>query len=291
MVEWVAGTGHAMRADMDGRTIRGAARARFHRLSRVGWLVAGAACLAASPAGAAAAADSCPILHDQSPRPDTRFASIDSTVRGGVGTLYPGAVLLIAHHGAIVHRVAFGNAQTLTSTPEGDLRPLSPPRPMTVDTPFDMASITKVEATTAAMLHLVGRGQVSLDDRLGTLLPAFRNTDKAGITVRQLLTHRSGVWEWQPTWLHRVPSGGALPYLAALPLRYPIGARFAYSDLGFMILGAVVAKVSGIPLDRYVREQIYRPLGMTGTGFLPDAGQRRGDVAGGCVPAPDGGNG
>ncbi|WP_254554914.1 serine hydrolase, partial [Salmonella enterica] len=84
-------------------------------------------------------------------------------------------------------------------------------------------------------------------------LPAFRNTDKAGITVRQLLTHRSGVWEWQPTWLHRVPSGGALPYLAALPLRYPIGARFAYSDLGFMILGAVVAKVSGIPLDRYVR--------------------------------------
>ncbi|RTL22548.1 MAG: hypothetical protein EKK50_01745, partial [Sphingomonadaceae bacterium] len=69
---------------------------------------------------------------------------------GGVGTLYPGAVLLIAHHGAIVHRVAFGNAQTLTSTSEGNLRPLSPPRPMTVDTPFDMASITKVEATTAA---------------------------------------------------------------------------------------------------------------------------------------------
>jgi CubicO group peptidase (beta-lactamase class C family) len=275
MVEWVAGTGHAMRADMDGRTIRGAARASFHRLSRVGWLVAGAACLAASPAGAATATDSCPILHDQAPGPDTRFASIDAAVRGGVGTLYPGAVLLIAHHGAIVHRAAFGNAQTLTTTPEGDLRPLAPPRPMTVDAPFDMASITKVEATTAAILHLVGRGQVSLDDRLGTLLPAFRNTDKAGITVRQLLTHRSGVWEWQPTWLHRAPSGGALPYLAALPLRYPTGARFAYSDLGFMILGAVVAKVSGMPLDRYVREQIYRPLGMTGTEFLPDAGQRR----------------
>jgi serine-type D-Ala-D-Ala carboxypeptidase len=275
MVEWVAGTGHAMRADMDGRTIRGAARARFHRLSRVGWLVAGAACLAASPAGAATAADSCPILHDQAPKTDTRFASIDATVRGGVGTLYPGAVLLIAHHGAIVHRAAFGNAQTLTTTPEGDLRPLTPPRPMTVETPFDMASITKVEATTAAILHLVGRGKLSLDDRLGTLLPEFRDTDKAGITVRQLLTHRGGLWEWQPTWLHRAPSGGALPYLAALPLRYPTGARFAYSDLGFMILGAVVAKVSGMPLDHYVREQIYRPLGMTGTGFLSDAGQRQ----------------
>ncbi len=112
--------------------------------------------------------------------------------------------------------------------------------------------------------------------------------------MRQLLTHRSGVWEWQPTWLHRAPSGGALPYLAALPLRYPTGARFAYSDLGFMILGAVVAKAVGVCAGSLRARADLPPLGMTGTGFLPDAGQRRraaGDVARGCVPAPDGGNG
>ena len=140
---------------------------------------------------------------------------------------------------------------------------------MTVDTLFDMASLTKIEATTAAILHLVGTGRLSLDDRLGALLPGFRTTDKADITVRQLLTHRAGLWEWQPTWLHRDASGRVLPYLAALPLRYPIGARFAYSDLGFMLLGAIVAEVAGMPLDRYVHDQLYRPLGMVDTGFLP----------------------
>lgn len=224
--------------------------------------------ICSGPVSAAPAA--CPVLRASATRADDpRFAPIDAAVRGGVGTLYPGAVLLVTHRGRIVHEAAFGHAQTLTTATDGTLRPLATPRAMRVDTPFDMASITKIEATTAAILHLVGTGRLSLDDRLGTLLRAFAGTDKADITVRQLLTHRAGLWEWQPTWLHRDPSGQPLPYLAALPLRYPVGARFAYSDLGFMLLGAVVERVTGAPLDRYVREQLYRPMGMTDTGFLP----------------------
>lgn len=233
-------------------------------------------CLGLCAAPGLAASPVCPILNTTSARADDmRFAPIDAAVRDGVGTLYPGAVLIVTDRGRIVHQAAFGDAQTLTSAPDGTLRTLATPRAMAVDTLFDMASITKIEATTAAILHLVGTGRLSLDDRLGTLLPAFRGTDKADITVRQLLTHRAGLWEWQPTWLHRDASGQVLPYLAALPLRYPRGSRFAYSDIGFMLLGAVVERVTGTPLDRYVRSRVYRPLGMTDTGFLPSPSLRR----------------
>ncbi|WP_240610162.1 serine hydrolase domain-containing protein [Sphingomonas pokkalii] len=250
-------------------TIRNPREGRSRTRMTLGRLVACAALLA--PAAAlAATVDTCPELQTTPVAPNgTRYARLETAVRTGVGTLYPGAVLLLAERGRIVHRAAFGDAQTLASTPEGTLRPLAKPRAMAIDTLFDMASVTKVEATTAAILHLVGTGRLSLDDRLGMLLPGFRDTDKAEITLRQLLTHRAGLWEWQPTWLHRDTSGQVLPYLAALPLRYPVGARFAYSDLGFMLLGTIVVQAAGMPLDRYLRETVYRPLGMVDTGFLP----------------------
>ncbi|WP_237718462.1 serine hydrolase domain-containing protein [Sphingomonas sp. HT-1] len=266
-----------MAGRMAGTTIPDARKRRFHRALRRGCLTACTAILAASAAGAAPAPPSaCPVLRE-APRAqhDPRFTALDETVRSGVGSLYAGAVLLVARDGQVVHRAAFGDAQRLASKPGGELQALATPRAMTVDTLFDMASITKVEATTAAILHLVGTGRLSLDARLGTLLPAFDGTDKATITVRQLLTHRAGLWEWQPTWLHRDESGSVLPYLAALPLRYPIGARFAYSDLGFMLLGAIVVQVGGMPLERYVAHALYRPMGMRQTGFLPRPEQRR----------------
>ncbi|MET3709545.1 CubicO group peptidase (beta-lactamase class C family) [Sphingomonas trueperi] len=260
---------------MEGLKIRRRCKDHFPARLATAWLVACAATLAPIPAPARAA-PACPTLQEPSSGPqDIRFVHLDKAVQNGVSALYPGAVLLVAARGRILHRAAFGAAQTLASTPDGGLRTLAAPRAMTVDTLFDMASITKIEATTAAVLHLVGIGRLSLDDRLGALLPEFRTTDKADVTVRQLLTHRAGLWEWQPTWLHRDASGRVLPYLAALPRRYPVEARFAYSDLGFMLLGAIVGKVAGMPLDRYVREQIFRPLGMVDTGFLPAPALRR----------------
>lgn len=194
-------------------------------------------------------------------------------MKAGLGphASYPGAVLLIAKNGHVVHLAAFGAAQDLTVSPDGRAVPMASPRPMHDDELFDMASVTKVEATTAAVMHLVSQGRLHPEDRLGDLLPVFAGTDKATVTVEQLLTHRAGLWEWQPGWLYRDAGGSVLPWLARLPRRYGIGERWAYSDLGFMILGAVVSHVSGLPLDTYVRQELYVPQDMTDTGYLPSA--------------------
>lgn len=277
LVEWVPPGHYAITIPMVDRPIK---RRRTHSARAAGrrcltivatWFVATSTSAERIPSEKA-----CPVLRAPASSPrNSEYEPIDAVVRDGIGSLYPGAVLLVARHGRVVHRAAFGHAQIWVSAADATLRPLSTPRVMTADTLFDMASITKVEATTAAIMRLVGQGRLSLDDRIGALLPAFRDTDKAGITVRQLLTHRAGLWEWQPTWLHLDPSAESRPYLAALPLRYSVGTRYAYSDLGFMILGDIVANVSGMPLDRYVRQNIYRPLGMTDTGFLPSPSARR----------------
>ncbi|MFS3136916.1 serine hydrolase domain-containing protein [Gluconacetobacter sacchari] len=225
-----------------------------------------ATCLAASAPEACGILDSMPAGGD-----DGRFAGIDQAIRQGLGPdgLYPGAVILIAHDGHVAHLAAFGNAQDLVVGKDGRVAPLAPPRPMRTDEIFDMASVSKMEATTAAILHLVDQNRLHLDDRLGRLLPVFAGTDKAAITVEQLLTHRAGLWEWQPTWLHRDATGSVMPFLARLPRRYGIGERWAYSDLGFMILGAIVSRVSGMPLDAYVRKELYLPQKMPDTGYLP----------------------
>jgi CubicO group peptidase (beta-lactamase class C family) len=146
---------------------------------------------------------------------------------------------------------------------------------MSVRTIFDLASMTKVVATTAAVMLLVESGRLALDDSLGALLPEFAEGDKAAITVELLLTHRGGLWQWQPAWRHRDSGGGILAWLAELPLRYPVGARFAYSDLGFMLLGEIVARISGLGLAEFVQRELYAPLGMTDTGFLPERRLRR----------------
>lgn len=228
---------------------------------------------------AAGDSSTCPVLRVPSTFPSSaRFAKLDDEVRRGLGTgpkgHYAGAVLVVAYRGEVVHAAAFGEAQSLTLDAAGKVRPLTPPRPMQIDTIFDMASVTKIEATTAALLHLVDSGKLHLDDRLGTLLPEFAHTDKAAITLRQLLTHRSGLWEWQPVWFYRDAQGKVIDYLAGLPLQHPVGAQWAYSDLGFMLLGEIVVRTSGMPLDRYVKQEIYAPLGMSDTGFLQPSNLR-----------------
>lgn len=198
-----------------------------------------------------------------------RLTRIDAAVQSRLGLTtedrYTGAVALVAHQGQVIYEEAFGDAQT-----HDGVTPLEEPRPITVDTIFDMASITKVQATTAAVMTLVDQGRLDLDARLDHYLPQF-DGDHGAILVRQLLTHRSGLWEWQPTYLHGRNGEEVLDFLAELDLRYEIGSERHYSDLGFMLLGAIVDEVTGQPLDRYLREQVYGPLGMTDTSFLPDA--------------------
>ena len=140
----------------------------------------------------------------------------------------PGAVLLVGHNGQVVYRKAFGN------------RALEPRRePMTVDTIFDIASLTKVVATTTAVMQLVQKGEVRVNDPVAKYIPEFAENGKDDITVRNLLTHFSGLREdvdLDPPWQGR-DAGFRLAF-AEKPV-YPPGSRFLYSDTNFITLGAL----------------------------------------------------
>lgn len=198
----------------------------------------------------------------------TALRGVDSSVRAGLGAgpraTFPGAVVLVARHGVVVKHAAYGHAQTFS-----DDRRLPAPRPMDTGTIFDLASVTKVAATTAAVMRLTDERRIHPDDPVARWLPAFGAGEKAAITVRHLLTHTSGLWEWQPVYLHADNPGAAIHYINDLPLRYRVGAARHYSDLNFMLLGEIVRRETGQSLPRYVRERVHGPLGMTDTGFTP----------------------
>ena len=186
-------------------------------------------------------------------------SQIDQAVRTG---LIPGAVLLVGHDGKIIHRKAYGQ------------RALVPARePMTLDTIFDLASLTKVLATTPAIMKLFEQGKIRLNDPVTVYLPEFQG-GKTDITVRDLLTHFSGLrpdLTLEPAW-----SGydtGIRKALVDKPANPP-GQRFVYSDINFELLGEIVHRLSAKMLDEYAREQIFGPLGMQETMFRPPASLR-----------------
>ncbi len=171
----------------------------------------------------------------------------------------PGAVCLVGQGDRILHKKAYG------------LRMIEPRQePMTLDTIFDAASLTKVVATTSSMLKLIEEGRVRLADRVTVYLPEFQG-GTSEITVRHLMTHYSGLRpdvDLVPEW-----SGyetGIQKALIDKPVAEP-GARFIYSDINFVLLGEIVRRVSGQPLEAFSRDQIFLPLGMTDTSFLPSS--------------------
>lgn len=138
--------------------------------------------------------------------------------------------------------------------------------PMTTGTAFDVASVTKVAATTTALLRLVSRGDLRFDDLVSRYLPGTACAPPT--TVRHLLQHRAGLWEWQPLYLDPRDPVSAMD---ALPLRHALDEGRHYSDLGFLLLGRIVAAVTGLPLDAAVRELVTAPLGLDRTGYGPVA--------------------
>ncbi|MBI4540995.1 MAG: serine hydrolase [Gemmatimonadetes bacterium] len=179
----------------------------------------------------------------------------------------PGAVLLVTRGGEVVHERAFGHAQLY----DHGMRRLENPPPMTRAHLFDLASVTKVMATTFAIMILVDRGQLELDAPVHRYLAEFRGTNKDSVTVRHLLTHTAGLYEWQPIYYHARTSPEAYAYICRLPLAYGVGDARHYSDLGFMLLGHLVERVGGRPLDVFLHENLYGPLRLTTTGFNPRA--------------------
>nr|WP_194074171.1 MULTISPECIES: serine hydrolase domain-containing protein [Mycobacterium] len=188
----------------------------------------------------------------------------------------PGAVVQIGHAGAVVFRQAFG-ARKLADEPGLDGSP-APAEPMTEDTIFDLASLTKSLATATAVLQLYEHGRVQIDDPVQTYLPEFNAADDPGraqVTLRMLLTHTSGIGgdlSHQGPWgLTQADKADGIHRALTAPLEFGPGQTFHYSDIGFIILGALVEKITGQPLDIYVQDNVFAPLGMADTRFLPAA--------------------
>jgi CubicO group peptidase (beta-lactamase class C family) len=200
----------------------------------------------------------------------------------------PGAVLLVSQGGTVLHQRAWGFAQAYgygTGQYPGEggrIEPLDSPVPMSSETVFDLASVTKVMATTMALMLLVDRGQVDVSAPVTTYLPDFAVGGPASITLEHLLSHRSGLAQWVPVYYHAADRDEAYAYVKSLPLSWEVDEGRHYSDLGFMILGRVVEEVSGSPLDVFLAEELYGPLGLDHTGFRSarDAGDRRATSAG-----------
>ena len=189
-----------------------------------------------------------------------KLAEMDAAINRAIADKKcPGGVLWLEHHGASYHK-AYGN-RSLVPTVE----------PMTEDTLFDAASLTKVVACTPAVMLLFERGQVKLDERVQAYIPEFKGDGKDAITVRQLMLHLSGLrgdietstdWHGQQT---------AIQKACAEKLLSAPGTAFRYSDINFFLLGEIVQRVSHQPLEEFVAREIYQPLKMTDTGFMPPA--------------------
>lgn len=174
-----------------------------------------------------------------------------------IAGIFPGAVLLVSQSDSVVFSKAYGYTDGSSQFP------------ITPDTLFDLASLTKPLATTLVVMKLIGENRLDLNDSLGSILPQFRNTGKDSILIRHLLCHNSGLPDYQPYYLElsEFPLESRTTilrsYLLELPLVHPIGEHAIYSDLGFMILRWVVETVSQKRLDHLVTEDIYHPLGVS----------------------------
>jgi CubicO group peptidase (beta-lactamase class C family) len=189
----------------------------------------------------------------------SRFDAIEPLIQNAIaeGRL-PGAVVLVGLGERTVYQKAIGRRALVQS-----------PEPMTPDTIFDLASLTKVVATTTSVMILIDEGKIGLNDRVAAFIPGFERHGKGNITIRQLMTHVSGLrpdvdlvdaWSGYDTAIRLA--------VEEVPTAAP-GTRFVYSDINFFLLGDIVKRVSGVPLDRFSHERIFAPLGMSDTGFTP----------------------
>ncbi len=187
------------------------------------------------------------------------FAPLDEVLKDAIASgNAPGAVLLVAHNGLVAYRKAYGTRTVGTNA-----------EPMTADTIFDLASLTKVIATTTCVMRLEQLGQIKLNDPVAKYIPDFAQNGKEDVTIRMLLTHYSGLpadIDLKQPW-NGVDEGYARAN--ASKLVNPPGTTFLYSDVGFVVLGELVQKVSGMPLDQYAQQYVFGPLGMTSTRFNP----------------------
>lgn len=212
---------------------------------------------------------------DAAPAPD--FATVSTLMNDAIAaSTVPGGVVVIGHGGKVVFHQAYGSRK-LAGEPGLDGSP-APAEPMTEDTIFDMASLTKCLATATAVMQLYEQGKVQFDDPVHKYLPDFNTANdpqRAKVTVRMLLTHTSGEPEDvrlnDPWGLDRADKSEGIRRALTTPLESHPGEFFSYADINFILLGALIEKVTGEPEDVYVQKNVFRPLGMEETSYLPPA--------------------
>jgi uncharacterized protein YbbC (DUF1343 family)/CubicO group peptidase (beta-lactamase class C family) len=188
------------------------------------------------------------------------LARIDAALQEGIdrGRL-PGAVVAVVRQGKIAFRKAYGSRAKEPAESA-----------MTTDTVFDLASLTKPVATATSVMILLEQGKLRLEDRVTQYLPEFGRNGKERVTLEQLLLHTSGLIADNPVGDYRDGRAKALERICQLTPVAPPGSKFIYSDVGFIVLGELVERVSGEPLDTFARKHIVEPLGLRDTGFRPD---------------------
>jgi CubicO group peptidase (beta-lactamase class C family) len=249
-------------------------------------LVSVASCARAEHSAEVSTPSAAPLPKPAPPRPKPTltpvvpagdFSAVSRLVDADIAARrLPGAVIQVGHGGNVVFRQAYG-ARKLDGEPGLDGMP-APAEPMTEDTIFDLASLTKIVVTTTAVLQLYEQGKVGIDEPVQTYLPEFNpagDPRRARITLRMLLTHTSGIGgdlSRQGPWgLTAADKSDGTHRALTAPLEFDPGTTFHYSDIGFIILGTLVEKISGEPLDVYARERIFTPLDMADTRYLPAA--------------------
>jgi CubicO group peptidase (beta-lactamase class C family) len=200
-----------------------------------------------------------PEFDQQSLSEDT-ISAIDETVERAIAERRtPGAVILVGHQGKVIFERAYGN-RSLESQVE----------PMSLDTVFDLASLTKVVVTAPSVMLLAQEGRLQLDDPAAKYLPGFAKRGKGKITIRHLLTHYSGLpADLRLSKKRKTSTRSILTRIYQVKLSAAPGNRFIYSDLGFIVLGKVVEKVSGRSLEAFANENFFAALNMSSSRFRP----------------------
>jgi CubicO group peptidase (beta-lactamase class C family) len=192
------------------------------------------------------------------------LAEVDRLVEAAVSAkAFPGAVLGVGGRAGLAHLRAFGRLSYAPDAAE-----------VRTDTLYDLASLTKVIATTTLAMILVDEGRLDLDACVSSFDPGFHGGPKDRVTLRQLLTHSGGLQWWAPLYRELTGRPAYVGRIVAMDLAYPPGTKTVYSDLGLILLGDVLERLAGAPLDEAARRRIFEPLGMRDTQFLPPSALR-----------------
>jgi len=187
-------------------------------------------------------------------------AHLDSIVRSAIAEgASPGAAIAVGRYGRLVHLAGYGTLDYAPSSPA-----VGP------ETMYDLASLTKVVATNTAAMILEEEGKLDISRTVASYVPELDAPDKAGITVRMLLTHRGGFEAFAPLHLQFRGRAAYFAQINARPLTSAPGTHMVYSDWDFILMQAVVERIAGTTLDQFTESRIFAPLGMTSTRFTPD---------------------